>query len=191
MNIDGAYGINTKWGGKNTTDALCQAFADAVPGVKFRNRINYGVVRLWHVRFCSKKAVRKIADEIQDLDVLFTHSNGANYTMKALKLLKKEGRENPNLIIIHCSPAINRKQSLHKYKFKKMVCFYSPADWVVKLSSWLFLHPFGRAGAKGIIPRKKPEPRLVNEGVEGVGHSDWYTELALPSLVERSRKYTE
>lgn len=189
MKVGSAYGINTKWGGKNTTDAACREFVRQTPGAEFVDNINYGVVRLWQVRWFNKEAIRIIADGIQDLDVLFTHSNGANYTMKALKLLKKEGRENPNLTIVHCSPALNRKQPLHKYQFKKMVCFHSPADWTVRLSSILIWHPFGSAGAKGIIPKKLPEPRLANEYVDGIGHSDWYTELALPSWVARVKKH--
>lgn len=189
MRIVGVHGFNVRDKGLRSIDALGNSLASNVPDIYYdADGADYGFYGLWKVRFRSKPAVRRIAEAIKGAHGVIAHSNGANYTMKALELLKSEGYENTDLKIIFYSPALNVKQPLHLYEFDKLHVFHSESDWIVKLSSWLPFHPWGRAGAKGIKAEVLPEHRLNNIYYEGIHHSDWFTKLSLPTLTKFTAK---
>jgi hypothetical protein len=173
------HGFNVYDGGAGSIDRiipyLLQMFPNAVIDAD-NTDYKHGLIK---VRFFSKKTVSKIADTISDADVVITHSNGANYTMKALKLLKKQNRENEQLHITHISPALNRKQKLHRYKFRRIDVLFSKSDRVVWLSRWLPFHAWGNAGQRGLITTDK---RYGGHEFDGTYHSGWFSTLSLPTL---------
>ena len=86
-------------------------------------------------------------------------------------MLKSKDIENHDLHIIHFSPAMNRKQALHKLAFKRIDVFASKTDMTVYLAKLLFRHPWGNAGQKGFISN---DDRYWLHGFTGVGHSAWF-----------------
>ena len=177
------HGYNIRDKGKGTIDRLKVHLKSIWPDCTIDcDSTDYGWHGLLKVRFFNKKAVRKIADKLPEFDIVVNHSNGANYLHKALELLKKEGKENENLHIIHFSPALNRKQKLEDFKFKRMDLFCSKSDWVVRLAKYLPFHDWGNAGQKGI---KTEDPRYNEHYYHSVGHSDWFYEPTVSEVVEK------
>lgn len=173
------HGFNVFDGGKLSIDVLIPYLRQQFPNCfidKDEADYKHGLIK---VRFFSKSAVKRIAKAIQNADIVITHSNGANYTMRALKLLKKENKENPGLHIIHISPALNRKQKLYKYKFRKISVLYSKSDKVVWLSKWLPFHSWGNAGQKGLITN---DERYTGYEFTRTYHSGWFGTLSKRSL---------
>jgi hypothetical protein len=174
-------GFNVYDGGAGSIDRiipyLLQMFPNAVIDAD-NGDYKHGLIK---VRFFYRKTVARIAEAIRKADVVITHSNGANYTMKALKLLKKHNRENENLHLIHISPALNRKQKLHRYKFKRIDVLFSQSDRVVWLSKWLPFHSWGDAGQRGLIT---DDPRYSGHSFDRTYHSGWFSTLSLPTLCD-------
>lgn len=172
------HGFNVKDGGKGSIDRLKPYLMANYPGVLVDiDNADYGHHGLIKVRFFSGKAVRRIASTLHDADIVITHSNGANYTMKALKKFVL----NPTLHVIHISPALNRKQKLGKLLFRKMDTFHSDGDWIVTLAGWLPFHAWGPAGAKGIIT---DDVRHHNHHLKDPQHSSWFGELSIRTFCQ-------
>ncbi len=169
------HGFNVFDGGKKSIDKLAPYLKEKYPGAeidKDSTDYKHGLIK---VRFFSGPTVKRISEALHDADLVIGHSNGCNYTMKAVKRYVR----NKYLHIINISPALNRKQRLRKLVFHKMDTFHSEGDWVVKLSTWLPFHPWGRAGAKGI---KTTDPRHDNHAMKDPGHSSWFGELSIESF---------
>lgn len=138
---------------------------------------DYGWHGLIKVRFFHQEAVDRIARALGSADAVVTHSNGANYTMKALRLVQRP------IKVIHISPALNRRVKIPEC-VTEMHVFHTAHDMAVKASRLLRWHPWGDMGAKGY---KGNDPRVTNHDYSDVvyGHSDWFKGLNCPYFASR------
>lgn len=172
------HGFNVKDGGKGSIDRLAPWLRQKYPRANIdTDSADYGWHGLLKVRFFWRTAVKRIAATLHDADIVITHSNGANYTMKAIR---KHVR-NEKLHVVHISPALNRKQRLERLVFRKMDTFHSDGDFWVKVGGWLPFHPWGPAGASGII---SDDPRHNNWPLKDPSHSGWFGELSIRCFCE-------
>lgn len=178
MKIVIVHGFNVRDGGKGSIDRLAPYLLTKYPDANVDiDGADYGHHGLIKVRFFSSEAVARIASALHDADIVITHSNGANYTMKAIRKYVK----NNSLHVIHISPALNRKQHLGDLAFRKMDTFHSDGDWIVRLAGWLPFHSWGPAGAKGI---KTDDQRHDNHHLKDPQHSGWFGELSVKTFCE-------
>ena len=141
MKIVLIHGFNDISGGGDNIDKT-QPLFEALGYEVEKDDADYGYFSLWMVRFKKHSAVLRIIGALKDADVVVTYSNGANYSMKALKLI------NRRIVVIHCSPALNAKA-----KFPEAVSyawvFHIKSDWTVWLAKLIPFSPWGNMGAVG------------------------------------------
>ena len=168
MRIVLVHGFNVRDGGKHTIDKLAPYFIRAGYNVD-TDEADYGFFSLWMVRFKKHSAIRRIIGALQNADAVVTHSNGANYTMKALNLLTGK-----KLHVFHLSPAVNRN-TLFPESVKRAVVYFTRTDFWVWISGFLPFHPWGRMGYSGA---KTNDSRIQNRDFTDIvkGHSDWFSD---------------
>jgi len=111
--------------------------------------------------------IPRIARALEDADMVFTHSNGAHFCMKALKLIK-----NHKIKIVHYSPALNAK-----WKFNERFCscfvFHTDFDKTVNFARWI---PFSSWGNMGNVGSKAHDMRVYNIDSSNYikSHSAWF-----------------
>ena len=161
------HGFNVKDGGASTIDPLkapLEAFGHEVDAESG----DYGYFNLFDVLFKKHRAIMQLASILPRYDVVIAHSNGANFTLKALQyvFLKR------SIVCIFLSPAIPTRAKFPE-SVKRAWIFYSRTDRGVWLSGWLPKRwGWGRAGNKGYLG--------TDERVTGLDftdiiadHSDW------------------
>ena len=173
MRIALVHGFNVKDGGKRTVDMLAPTLEDRGHDVD-KDTMDYGYHNLIKVRFNNRDAIARIAGALEQADAVVTHSNGGNYVMQAVR------RTSSPIIIIHVSPALNRKIDVPPM-VTHMRVMYSRHDMAVRCSRrflW-FGHPWGAMGAYGY---KGQDSRVINEDHTAKinGHSDWFTQEKAP-----------
>ncbi len=162
------HGFNVRDGGENTIDRLAPYLEGAGHHVD-RDGADYGYYSLLKVRLNKHSAVLRIAEALENADVVISHSNGANYAYKALKLFDHRPQR---FIEIRLSPALNRGTDAAK-SVDKCFVYHTRTDMAVRLSSYLPWHPWGRQGAFGY---KGDDPRMQNLDRSDIirKHSDWF-----------------
>lgn len=145
------HGFNVRDGGAQTVDRFAPFFKGLGYNVE-TDSADYGYFSLFMVRFNKHSAVVRIANAIRAAEatgkrvIIVSHSNGSNYTNKALRLLARSGHAMNNIIEVRLSPALNRTTATYA---SKCTVFYSRTDIWPWLSSLLFLHPWGGQGTFG------------------------------------------
>lgn len=172
MNIVSIHGFNVRDGGSRTIDRL-GPFA-IYDGYLFDyDEADYGFFNLWMVRLIRRKlrarVLHRIANAIENADVIITHSNGANFATQALDMLGAE--HNNSKIVIHISPALDKDTPI-PLAVKSQLVMFTPNDFWVKLSSWIPLHPWGRMGARGYSGDDNRNTNQENKDVKS--HSGWF-----------------
>ena len=170
MRIVLIHGFNVKDGGASTVDRLAPYLIKAGHFCDM-DEADYGWIGLLGVRLRKHAAVRRIAHAIETADVIISHSNGANYETKALKLHQ---RHKPRYQIIRLSPALNSKEPVPTNVDRGTV-FFSRSDFWVWLSGFLPAHPWGRQGQHGYTGT---DTRIDNRDFSDLikGHSDWFSD---------------
>jgi len=176
MRVVLVHGFNVSDGGYRTVDGLS-------PVLKSRGHTtdtdsaDYGFHDLIKVRFSHKHAVNRIVQALDQADAVVTHSNGANYTMKALMRVSKP------ITVFHISPALNCKAHVPAV-VKRMYIFHTRNDRAVKAAKWLLFHSWGSMGANGY---KGFDSRVENLDFTKrvLGHSDWFRGLNTPFFAGR------
>ena len=165
------HGFNVKDKGKRTVDRLA-VFAEK----KFlvdTDAGDYGYFNLWMIRlvksYLRSRVLYKLAAAFEKADVIITHSNGANFTTKALDMLGSE--HNNTKLVIHISPAMNSKTAIPQ-AVKAQLVLHTRHDFWVKLSSYIPFHPWGRMGARGYKGDDNRNINISNDKVKA--HSDWF-----------------
>lgn len=166
MHIVLVHGFNVRDGGKRTIDKLAkhlQGYGHTVD----TDTADYGLHGLIKVRFFNGQAVRRIRGALVLADAVITHSNGANYTTKALKTLTHKVK------VFHLSPALNKKKKVPA-AVSVMHVFHTGHDKAVKAAKYLIAHPWGNMGRVGY---KGKDKRVTNhDHTDRVpAHSDWFT----------------
>jgi len=165
------HGFNIHDAGENSVDRLAPYLLANNHTVDL-DEADYGFFNLLMVRFVKHKVLKRLAGAFAKADVIITHSNGANFTTKALKITKRSSIGALPLKLVHVSPAQNRKTG-PAGPVCKMWVFHTTADKWVRLSRFLLFHPWGAQGAYGY---KGTDTRVINcdfsETVKG--HSDWF-----------------
>ena len=164
------HGFNVKDGGARTVDKLAPYLIEAGHEVDL-DEADYGYYSLLAVRFRKHRAVMRIAQAIQDADIVISHSNGGNYEDKALKTLEHRDK---TYRVIRISPALNAKQRVPE-NIERGWVFFTRTDKWVWLSGLLRFHSWGRMGQKGF---QGDDRRLENRDYSELikGHSDWFAD---------------
>lgn len=176
MRIVAVHGFNVRDGGYRTVDSFGPVLRSR--GHEYdTDSGDYGLHDLIRVRFFHKDAVERIARALQTADAVVTHSNGANYTMQALKQIRRP------ITVFHVSPALNSRVAIPAC-VKQMYVFHTRNDSAVKLARWLLFHSWGAMGATGY---RGHDARAVNlDFTKRVrGHSDWFRGLNAPYFAGR------
>jgi hypothetical protein len=159
------HGFNVRDAGKRTIDTLAEHL-EALGHTVDTDTADYGWHSLFIVRFFFKDAVNRIADAIESADAVVTHSNGANYTTKALRKVRNK------TTVIHLSPALNSKTEIPD-SVRSMHVFRTSNDTTVKWAKWLLWHPWGAMGARGYRGRDfRAHNYDYTDRVNG--HSGWF-----------------
>lgn len=158
------HGWNVSDAGMNSVDRLAPALESLGYEVD-TDEADYGFLTWQMFSFIARVAIRpfvvqRLARAFKNADVIVTHSNGANFAHRALKQMPADSR--PRLLI-HFSPALNRKTRRPRL-VNRMVVFYTRSDWAVKLATFIPFHPWGRMGSHG--------PLLGDLHTVGYDHSD-------------------
>lgn len=145
---------------------------------------DYGYMGLFTVRFGRHGAVARITNAIRDAlkgpkpVVIVGYSNGANFAIKALRLVSGKCR----LALIH--PAAPSKVVLPAAVARCWVA-YTRSDWAVRAASYIgWLIPgWGRLGAIGY---KGTDPRVTSTDYSDVaaGHGGLWRGEALRTLAD-------
>ena len=183
------HGFNVKDGGARTVDQL-------VPYLEFaghevdKDEGDYGFFNIWMVRFkrskLRKRVMHRLAIAFEKADVIITHSNGANFTTQALDLL--DAKFNNTKLVIHISPALDRDTEIPNAVRQQLVMF-TPHDKAVRLSSWLWFHPWGRMGAKGYKGEDNRNTNLKDDTIKG--HSNWFKKAFVRSTWRHCKAFVQ
>ncbi len=169
------HGFNVKNAGATTVDQLASYIRDAGHTVDV-DEGDYGYFNIWMIRLFRRghraRVLYRLAKAFETADVIITHSNGANFTTKAMDMLDSE--YNNTKIVIHISPALNRK-TLIPQAIKAQLVLHTPKDWAVRLSSYIPWFPWGRMGAFGYKGEDNRNTNLEDSLVKS--HSAWFTKL--------------
>lgn len=173
MKIVLIHGFNVKDNGKGSIDRLVAPLLKRLPQAKFDcDSADYGWHFLFRVHFFYwfGGTIKRIAKALEDADVVITHSNGANYCMKAVKRIK-----NLDLHIIHLSPALNAAYPYRRRKFRRCDVLHTLYDSIVGISRYIPFHPWGNGGQVGA---KTKDCRVENHNFTKYvdGHSDWFND---------------
>ncbi len=171
------HGIGQENGGDGSIDRMYKYLKQIFPNAYIdKDILDYGDQNFISVRWNAKKESKRVARIIKKADLVVAHSNGCNYSMKALHRLAM-----PNTHFSFISPALNRKQPFNRLKFKHIDVYYSPSDWVVWVSKFLIWHPFGNAGQKGF---KTDHKDVSQYEIERTSHGEWFDPLSLPTFTQ-------
>jgi len=151
MRIVLIHGFNDKSGGEDNIDKT-KPLLEALGYEVEKDDADYGYYSLAMVRFRKQSAVLRIISALKDADVVVTYSNGANYAMKALKLI------NRRMLLIHCSPALDAKA-----EFPEAISYawvlHIKSDWTVWMAKAI---PFSTWGNMGAVGYKGTNPLVTN-----------------------------
>ena len=166
------HGFNVKNAGATTVDMLAPFIREAGHDVDI-DEADYGYFNIWMIKLFKRwhraRMLYKLAKAFEAADVIITHSNGANFTTQALDMMGPE--HNNSKIVIHISPALNRKTPIPQ-AVKAQLVLHTPHDWAVRLSSYIPWFPWGRMGAFGY---KGTDNRNTNQKDASVKkHSNWF-----------------
>jgi hypothetical protein len=134
-----------------------------------------------HFFYVFGDTIQRIAMALSDADVAITHSNGANYCMKALRKIN-----NYWIHLIHISPALNKKWKFRE-TFRRCDVIYSRNDRIVYLAKFIPFSPWGNMGQVG---PKTDDPRVFGQDLTRVAddHSDWFKPVKSRSTAMRIHK---
>jgi hypothetical protein len=181
------HGFNVKDGGKKTVDQLAPLIRNAGYSVDL-DEGDYGFFNIWMVRFrksrTRQRVLHRLAKAFETADVIITHSNGANFTTQALDMMEPE--YNNKKVVIHISPALDTDTEIPNAVCRQLV-MYTPHDKAVRLSSWLWFHPWGRMGAKGYTGNDNRNTNIEVPAVKG--HSAWFKLEHVVTTWKRCNKF--
>lgn len=181
MRIVLIHGFNVRDKGRGTIDRLVLPLRKRLPNAKFDiDSADYGwhfLMRV-HLFYWMGGTIKRIAKALENTDVVITHSNGANYCMKAVKRIY-----NPKLHIIHLSPALNKTYPYRRRDFRRCDVMHTLYDSIVGISKWIPFHSWGDSGQVGAKTKDErvhnhPWTRLIH------GHSDWFLDDKIEKIAD-------
>lgn len=188
MKIVLVHGFNVRDGGTQTIDRLAQPLRQAGHIVDM-DSADYGWHFFFSVRFRHKKDVKRIAAALVDADMVITHSNGANYTHKALNLLAESYPEK-RIDVVHFSPALDDDTKI-PVLVRRMIVFATPHDNAVRLADLLWFHAWGDMGRVGYMGWDPRGVTIICPQVKG--HNAWFdtpARFAKRVLIEVAKRKT-
>lgn len=166
------HGFNVRDGGKRSIDTLAPLIKRSGYEVDV-DEADYGFFNLLMVRIASLRArkgvISRLAKAFETADIIITHSNGANFTTKALEMLDK--KFTGSKLVIHISPALNRDTKIPNAVLHQLV-LHTHHDKAVIIASLLLFHPWGSMGAFGYNGKDPRNTNCRNHDVKG--HSAWF-----------------
>ena len=187
MKIVLIHGFNVKDKGKGTIDKLEPFLKKEFPFANIdKDSSDYGWIGLfianWLYGFTN--IIPRIAAVLNEADVVITHSNGAHFCMKALRLIK-----NRDLKIIHFSPALNSRWKF-KESFKSCHVFHTHYDKTVTWSKYV---PFSSWGNMGNVGALTDDLRVNNINSDRTikNHSGWFLDHKIEKVFKRMMQELE
>ena len=125
-----------------------------------------------NARWKTKRDVDEIVKFSEPGDILVAHSRGCILAGHAAQRV-----EYSHIFVL--APAMSKNWEW--FNPRRVTCFHSKGDWVVKLGSRLLFHPFGLAGVVG----------YTQHGVQNIGvssdHDDYFQPPLLNNVVDSIR----
>lgn len=146
------HGWNVKDGGEGTVDTLVPFFNEWGWDTD-KDEADYGFI-FWRMlsivgrALFTKKIIKRIVPALEKADLIITHSNGANFATRALKLLPEEMHNTK--VVVHFSPALNKKTKIPP-AVKSQLVVHTRHDKAVKAAKFLLLSNWGNMGAVGYM----------------------------------------
>lgn len=183
MRVVTVHGFNVRDKGAGTTDRL-HDFIIAQGWEHNNDEADYGFFNLIAIRAFQMKqrldVIERLVGAFEKADIIITHSNGAFFTTQALHCLPKQYRRSK--IVIHISPALDADTPIPDAVHSQLVLCTKHDGWV-RLSSYLFCHPWGRMGAIGYTDGDSRNTNILDNTIKG--HSKWFNK----ANVERTWNY--
>lgn len=98
--------------------------------------------------FFAKKLVKRLVPAIAKADLIVDHSNGGNFSTKALKLLG--GEHLHTKVVVHISPAMNKKTDIPS-AVKAQLVMHTRYDKATRLAAYIPFSPWGSMGTYGYM----------------------------------------
>lgn len=180
MKIVLIHGFNVSDKGKGTVDKLEPLLREQYPDCTIdKDSADYGWIGLFIANwlYVFTNIIKRIAEALKDADMVITHSNGAHFCMKALKRI-----HNPNLKIVHYSPALNSKWKFNQ-AFDRCLIFHTRHDKPVK---WAKYVPFSDWGDMGRNGAESDDWRVGNADTSDVikTHSGYFKKDKIDKIFE-------
>ena len=166
------HGFNVRDGGAHTVDVIEPCILASGHDVD-RDEGDYGYFNLFMVSLIKSKqrqrVLYRLAEAFKSADVIWTHSNGQNFSNQALDMLPPE--YNNTKVLIATSPAANCKTPIPQ-AVKAQLVMHTPNDWAVRLSSYIPFSRWGRQGARGYEGDDNRNTNYEDKGIPE--HSAWW-----------------
>lgn len=162
------HGWASPWGGRNDIDKLEPTFIDRGYDVK---QADYGFHLVVTPR--NPKWAKDLAAQLQPLDIIVAHSNGALVALLASRLTVAP------LTVVLIRPALNT-DAVFGIGVGRIIVYYSPSDLAIQgFARFLPRHPWGPAGAEGLEDARAENVNAATmpEESRSFFHLDW----ALPA----------
>lgn len=154
------HGWNVRDGGAKTVDTL-ESYLVKNGWTVDKDSADYGFI-FWRMLsflgrwFKTKGIVKRLVPAMEKADLIITHSNGANFANRALKLL--EIKHINTKIVVHISPALNKCTKIPP-AVKAQLVLHTRWDSAVNLAKWI---PFSRWGNMGAVGYAGTDQRNTN-----------------------------
>ncbi len=182
------HGLFDKTAGKRNVETLIPELKRQFPDAEFEiDECDYGWMGAFKASwfYWTTDIIPRISKALEHEEgiqkIVIAHSNGCNFTMKALSKII-----NPHIRLFFLSPALNAKYKFKEY-FKKCNVFYSSTDSIVWLAKLLI---GSRLGAMGRYGAKSNDCRVHSKNLHDIGirdHSDYFLKWKHKKIVDRIR----
>lgn len=181
MTVHLIHGFNVSDGGRGSVGRLS-------PWLHDTRLHDYGWTFLLRLRGVNRDAVRRLALQAKDGDVLVAHSNGCLIVWRLVHEMQARGKTPGAVVCIQ--PALRRDTRWPDNV--PVLCCHNPADWIVSLgriwgrfasvaNPWRNRHGWGAAGRYGFTLGQANVTNLdtTSEHPQAKGHSGIFQSPAL------------
>ena len=147
-----------------------------------KDEADYGWKGVLGARHIEKNTdvIDRIAETLKDTDVVFAHSNGARFCMKALQKI-----DNPKIKLVFFSPALDADWEFSEV-FERCTVFCTKGDFPLRLAK---LIPCSEMGDMGRVGAETDQSRVGNVYCHPdiKNHSQWFKKNKIQDYFEASR----
>lgn len=181
------HGIRQRNGGANNIDLVVKGSDADIVDV---DSLNYNYVLFFRVIFNGrfvKRVAKGIKSHIDDPEVtrlfIACHSNGLNFTFKALKRLRKRGELGDKPIIVVSLSGCARR-TLNTDDATEVHNWFTRGDGALKFAKFW---PVPGMGSFGLSTYRGKSENVIDKDITRhiPGHNDWFKVNKLPATIQK------